>query len=765
MLALCSRKNYRMSEALRLRVPDTEQPVPGGLLGLELEFSARLPRGNKIHFGSLIHRLPIDGEALDPGDPNAYRCSWGGVITCDGAEAEIATPPVRTRPGFADELRAWTEAGEAALRRAVPREISLDGYSAHISAAMPARLNDRVCQLYAETFAVGLMLLMDRADSPGLLVRPRPGRIELCGEFIQAEQVPAAAAFAAGSARACATAVHGNRSKRVLPPRLAVVLARAVQRYGWYVDHRAFGADLHDAPRRTLLLRASGGTISAQSYLELAWAAAREALADDAAASDVEVAEAMISGSLPLPAEQDRRRSLGPGRLDGPGQDRLDGPDPGRLYGQTGPNLRDVVPQMAPPRLSAHLRPGFTLRPVAVTWDFTVFETASPAQKAYTCVPRDSLAGFLGELEAGALDRPIASYLALRSRNRILAAHPQTRRLGIYDRMEAPAALLAPERDPQTGRRQSAPLTTKRRPARAGKRNRPEPEQRPRRRPRRRRQPSRTVMAIVAAVILAGAGVAVAWPSLGIHRSYERHGNHGPRAIQAADPLFLHPGALSFPDILVNSTFTRSLTVRNNGRSPLTAVGLRFIGSSRADFSLPGQPSRGSQPPPCLQHLLPSQTCKILVTFTPSTPGQHQAYLRIYFSKSQRPENVTLTGTGSADAVPRVHTTPSRTPTPTPSHTSTPTPTPSVSPKVTGVSLRVDPLQGGHPVIITGSGLMEVTNVDFGQTPGSISARTDTQITVVCPPSATAGVVNLTVVVGRGQSATIIPAGQFTYAT
>ena len=109
MLALPGRGG-RLSEALRRHVPSDVTPGPGGLLGLELEFSVRSERGGRIHFGSLIHRLGLDGSALDPGDPNAYRCSWGGVITSDGAEAEIATPPVWTQPGFTAELQAWAEA-------------------------------------------------------------------------------------------------------------------------------------------------------------------------------------------------------------------------------------------------------------------------------------------------------------------------------------------------------------------------------------------------------------------------------------------------------------------------------------------------------------------------------------------------------------------------------------------------------------------------------------------------------------------------------
>jgi hypothetical protein len=362
---------------------------------------------------------------------------------------------------------------------------------------MPARLNDRVCRLYAETFAAGLMLLMDRADSPGLLVRPRPGRTELCGEFIKDEPLAAAAAFVAGSTRACAAAVRRRSARTALPPRLDVRPARAVHRYGWYVDRAAFGTDLHAASRRALLPRASGGTISAQSHLELAWAAARQALADDAAASDLQAAEAMVTGSLPLPAEQGQPDGAPGGPRGGDARFPLDG---------------TVVPDM--PHLCAHVRPGYTLRPVAATWDFTVFEASGPARKAYACIPRDSLPGFAAALEEGALDDAIAAYLALSSRRRALSAARQTTSPGLYDRMGAPAGLLAPERDPQTGHQESGGGGAKRTLARPGKRNRQEREA-PQKEQQAPRKPARSVPRAAAigaaiALVLAGGGVAAA---------------------------------------------------------------------------------------------------------------------------------------------------------------------------------------------------------------------------------------------------------------
>jgi hypothetical protein len=630
MWAFSGRKQRLLGQELRLHVPGAIIAGPGCLLGLELEFSVRSWRGDRVHFGSLIHRLALDGSTLDPGDPNAYRCSWGGVITCDGAEAEIATPPVRTRPGFASELRAWAETGKAELRGAVPHGIELEGYSAHFSAAMPAELNEPVCRLYAETFAADLMMLMDRADSPGLLVRPRPGRTELCGEFIEGDPLPAVAAFVAGTTRACAAAVRRRSALALLPPSLDVRLARAVHRYGWYVDRAAFGTDLHAASRQALLPRASGGTISAQSHLELAWMAARQALADDAAASDLRAADAMVAGSLPLPTEHSQPS------------------DP--VYRQPGDDVRFVPGDRSlretPPRLYMRPRPGFTLRPVAATWDFTVFAASGPARRAYVCVPRDNLPGFVDRLEEGALDDAIAGYLALASRRRVLSAHRQTRRVDLYDRMGTPTGLLAPEHDPQTGRFESGQRWAKHTSARLGKRHRREDPAQPIR-PRFARRAA--VIGVVLAILLAGGGVAAAVLSNG-------HGSGKPPA-----SVSFQPSALSFSNVAVNASATRFLAMTNNGSSLLTVTRIRVTGPGRHDFSVPTQDSSGPasrsgqaiqpaalRPPPCLRHLPPAGSCAIAVRFAPSAPGNHTAYLRIDLGSRRPPLVIVLTGTGIA---------------------------------------------------------------------------------------------------------------------
>jgi Bacterial Ig-like domain (group 3)/IPT/TIG domain len=715
VLAVPGWRDRRLNEALRLRVAGDVPPDPGGLLGLELEFSVRSARGSRVHFGSLIHRLALDGTALDPGDPNAYRCSWGGVITSDGAEAEIATPPVRTRPGFTARLQGWAQTGEGELRRAVPRGIGLNGYSAHFSAAMPAKLNDRVCRLYAETFAVDLMMLMDRSESPGLLVRPRPGRTELCGEFIEHEPLAAAAAFVAGSTRACAAAVRRQSGRATLPPGLDVRLAPAVHRYGWYVDREAFGTDLHAAGRRVLLPRAAGGTISAQSHLELAWAAAQQALAEDAAASDLQAAEAMVTGSLPLPAEQGRPD-------DAPGDQR----DGDIRFGPGGA----AVPG-APP-LCAHVRPGFTLRPVAATWDFTVFEATGPARSAYACIPRDSLPPFAAALEDGVLDEAIAAYLALPSRRRVLSASRQTARPGLYDQLGAPAGLLAPERDPQTGRQEPGGQGAKQALARPGKRNRQHQQEQaaPRKAPR--FLPRAAVIAFAVAIIVAAAGVATALVS---------GGHRGPNGKPAG--VSFQPSALIFPAVQVNARITRSFTLTNNGNSPATITGVGVSGPSRHDFSvitpaLLDAARRGGQAvqpaaqhPPCQGHVPHAQTCTITVAFAPLTPGAHTADLRIYLASSPQPQDLALRGTG----------------------TITPPPA-SSSVSITSVSPAHGTAQGGTSVTITGTGFTAppaVTGVSFGGAAAQFTIDSGTQMTATSPHGS--GTVHITVTTPAGTSA------------
>jgi hypothetical protein len=273
----------------------------GALIGLEHEFSI-FDGDTQIDFRQRIHTLPIAGVRADPSDPNAYRCPWGGVITCDGREAEIAVPPVVVGPGFASETIGHAERGEAELYVLLP-EPRFEGYSTHVSVSLHERRDRQLARRYAQTFAPALMLLMDRSTSPGLLVRPRPGRLELCGEHVSGEVARGVVAFAAGSVRALVRA--DRRALRELDVDVRTEPAR--ERYGLYVDRRAFGPDLYAAGRAAELRESGRGSVrSAQAQLESAWALARSMLADDPRADDLDAADRMVSGDVPLPSESDR---------------------------------------------------------------------------------------------------------------------------------------------------------------------------------------------------------------------------------------------------------------------------------------------------------------------------------------------------------------------------------------------------------------------------------------------------------------------------
>ena len=147
------------------------------LVGLEHEFSL-FEGSSPVDFRRVIHTLAIDGVRADPSDPNAYRCPWGGVITCDGAEAEVAIPPVDVTPGFVDRVLDYANRGEGVLRGVLP-DLRLVGFSTHLSVSLAVR-NDR---RFARAIRVDLRSGPDAVDGPRVVAgiagppAPRPARV------------------------------------------------------------------------------------------------------------------------------------------------------------------------------------------------------------------------------------------------------------------------------------------------------------------------------------------------------------------------------------------------------------------------------------------------------------------------------------------------------------------------------------------------------------------------------------------------------------
>ncbi len=440
----------RLSEAFAsaLRAPDPAA-TPAGLFGLEHEYSLSR-HGQDVDFRDVIHTLAIPGRRLDPGDINAYRLRSGIALTADGAEAEVASPPLPVRPGFAGEARRWANAAAAELQSILPPRTAMAGYSTHISVSAPAAFTADAARLYARTFGCAFGLVLDGPRSHGIYVRPRPGRLELCGEYAAGPRLGAVAAFAAGSARACVLTAAGYPLPSPLPPKLAIQVLPGIERYGYRVRRDAPGFDLYAAGRAAVLRREDGGAITAGEAVQLAWQAARDTLAGSVAPRDLALMDRIAAGDVPLGVEEEG----------------LAAPSP--VASHAGPARDPALGSILQPRR----RPGLHVDAAIATWDFTVFRVAGPGRVAHASVPRRSLVRFCDLLDAGALDDVLGRYVATAPAGRILASHSQTGAPGLYDEVANPVQLLAPEREPG-GDPLTGPGDAKAARARPGKAGRP----------------------------------------------------------------------------------------------------------------------------------------------------------------------------------------------------------------------------------------------------------------------------------------------------
>jgi hypothetical protein len=396
---------------------------PGGLLGVEQEFTVRTRAGWPVDFGELLPDLTVGRDALDPSLPGARRWRSGAVLSADGREAEVAAPPVAVRPGFAAETTAWGHAARRDLAKLLPESYALSGYSTHFSVSVDDARNPPIGGLYTRTFALGLMLLVDRATSPGLIVRPRPRRLELCGEFVDGAHLHAAAAYAVGSALACHRAITGERALAWLPPQLQVRTRPAVTRAGWFVDRAAFGSDVLADGRSTRVRRCDGRRIRAQDHLEIAWHIARAELVNRVDGDDLVIADAVVDGTLALPSEDEPH-------------------DHGLIERAREPET-SAMGRAAAPRI----RPSFWVLATASTWNVTVFRIGSrvSARDAYAAIPRAQLGRFLDLVDRGDLDHVVTRYLAMPRTGRVVSATGAAPSIG--DLPPTTAAVTERERD------------------------------------------------------------------------------------------------------------------------------------------------------------------------------------------------------------------------------------------------------------------------------------------------------------------------------
>jgi hypothetical protein len=391
--------------------------------GIEHEYRV-MRGGQQVDFRTIVHDLGLGPRDLDPLDAHAYHLASGIAVTADRLEAEVVTPPVELHRDHPAELESRAAAGRAELETRLAPGDRLDGFSTHVSVSVTSAQCEEVALLYARTFAPALTMLMDRADSPGVLVRPRPGRLELCGEFVTGPNLRAAITFAVGSVRACMDAVSGAPER--LPPAVRLRLEPARARYGWYVGHRAIGARRKPLGRATRFRLADRRMTSAQLHLEACWRIARSVLERDGIvdALHLRTVDDLVAGRAMLPCESGS-------------PDRRGGPDP------SSPHAFGAL-------IGPVTRNGFALAPVMVTWRTAVLLVGARSRErmAFACVPGAQVRAFVEQLDVGALDDAIEQYLAMERTPRRLAGLDQTAEPGLFDELGSRHELLPLERAP-----------------------------------------------------------------------------------------------------------------------------------------------------------------------------------------------------------------------------------------------------------------------------------------------------------------------------
>lgn len=391
--------------------------------GVEQEFV--VSRGESpVDFRTYARRGRLPGRRLDADDPHAHRQSDGGVITADGAEAEIATPPVLLGPGFTSTLHAAVSSLHGGLDGVLAGEgLSTRGVSTHLNVEVADAVSTGAAIRFVHRHAAAMMLLLDRVESPGLLVRPRRARLEIGGEYAVGGQLEAALVFAA------AATLDAERPGFV-PPRAHPRIEPARMRYGWYVDRRAFGPDLYRDGRRARI-----GRLTGQDLLEASWTRCRGRIEHVVSAAELQSVDDLVSGRSPLPCEhpEEPPRSADRARLPPAAAARMD---------LTFDRILGPV----------------TVRPVTATWDHVVFAVVGSGEHRYVALPSATAELWLDRLCAGHLTQwclnllsaPLASLPVLASVDDVGPGRA-------FGSIAAGASLSLSERDPLTGRLDGGP--------------------------------------------------------------------------------------------------------------------------------------------------------------------------------------------------------------------------------------------------------------------------------------------------------------------
>ena len=392
------------------------------LIGVEHELQAH--EGTALRdFRTLLPTVVGPVLLSDPGDPRARRLRSGLALTADGWEAELVTPPLpldAAAPGaLARMLAEESSRLLAALRRAEPTT-RLTGFSTHINVSAPDSVVLDVAREFATRFAAATMLLLERPESPGLLVRPRRGRLEVGGEYAHGEDLIAAVTFvAAAVSHLLSRAPHtngtvGEGSWTVEPAR---------ERFGHFVPACGVAPDLYASGRRCLL-RHGGAWVTGQQHLESVWSVVRAAAIT--MGLDPAPVDRRVAGLEQLPLEHGEPTDISPGPGDGADLEVL-----------------EVLGAAA----QARERGTLLLEPVWLTWSTVAWrcEDSRSGRRVHLVMPVADERLFLERLDSGRLDTVLRVCLRRRIRPAQLVNSAQAKQPGVWTTVR-PEALVPAER-------------------------------------------------------------------------------------------------------------------------------------------------------------------------------------------------------------------------------------------------------------------------------------------------------------------------------
>ena len=379
--------------------------------GIEQEFTVN-DRSGSIDFRTIARSGRLPGKKLDRADPGAHRLAWGGVITADGAEAEIATPPAALAPGFTDVLTNWLSRGRHDLAGILGEDVEALGYSTHLNVEVADSQAVALAHRFVRRHAGSLMLLMDRDTSPGLLVRPRRSRLELGGEYVAGAQLTAASVFAGAAARDC-------EASRCVRPLVSPKATAATERFGWFVNRAGFGVDLYREGRAARVGRNTG-----QDLLEWSWERSRPHAETFATPHELAIVDDVVAGARALPCED-------PIEV---GYDEWN-------EAAWGPDLTEE-----------YRRGRMTLTAVVASWDHVCFSLQDAVTKRTIALGAQDAGRFVEAFKRGDLDQWCARALAAAPEKlAVLSDEAQIGAAGVFSSIDPSSRLVRDERNPRTG--------------------------------------------------------------------------------------------------------------------------------------------------------------------------------------------------------------------------------------------------------------------------------------------------------------------------